>query len=250
LGFSSGLDDINTSPSQSPDVVRHFKMTMRFNLLIWTFFILTSCNLKEQQNVQLNKESSLFQVDTPQVKVDKAEQTLYDGYYDSLAKAYVDTSTLKGKREWIMNHFLIENTPSSSDYDTLFDITYDGFKDYVIGYYGQAGTGIKNRVKVFFYDPKNNCYILNEQLSDLPNPTFYIKQKKITGFYIGNGGGGGGRLEWLNGKWTTTKEFDVDKEGDTTKWIISYPLKRKNEIIVRPFQMIPPKDILETDIKW
>lgn len=206
--------------------------------------------MNEPQNIQSNNDSSSFHIDTSQLVIDKADQTSYDGVYDSLAKAHVDTSTLKGKREWIMNHFLIENSPSSSDYDTLFDITYDGFKDYVIGYYGQAGTGIKNRVKVFFYDPKNNCYILNEQLSDLPNPTFYIKQKKITGFYIGNGGGGGGRLEWIKNKWTTTKEFEVDNESDTTKWKISYPLKKKKEVIVRPYQMIPPEDILETNINW
>ncbi len=39
-----------------------------------------------------------------------------------------------------MNHFFIENAPSASDFDTLFDINYDGYKDYVIGYYAQAGT--------------------------------------------------------------------------------------------------------------
>jgi hypothetical protein len=221
---------------------------MRFNLIIWTFLILTSCKLKEQKNIQSTKDTSNFQVDTLQFKTNEADQSSYDGVYDSLDKAYVDTSTLKGKREWIMNHFLIENMPSSADYDTLFDLTYDGYKDYVIGYYGQSGTGIKNRVKIYFYSVKTKCYVLNEQLSDLPNPTFYIKQKKITGFYIGNGGGGGGRLQWINNKWTRTKEFEVHNEGDTTKWKISYPLKKKKEIKVKPFQMIPPDDILETTI--
>jgi len=43
----------------------------------------------------------------------------------------------------------------------------------------QAGTGIQNRIKVFFFESKKNDYILNEQLSDLPNPTFYINNKKI-----------------------------------------------------------------------
>ena len=104
------------------------------------------------------------------------------------------------------------------------------------------------QVKVYFYNVKTKFYILNEQLSDLPNPTFYIKEKKITGFYIGNGGGGGGRLQWINNKWTTTKEFEVHNEGDTTKWKISYPMKKKKEIKIKPFQMIPPDDILETNI--
>jgi hypothetical protein len=169
--------------------------------------------------------------------------------YDSLRNLKVDTTTLAGKREDIMNQFYIENDLVSPDYDTLIDLTYDGSKDYIIGYYGQSGTGIKNRVKVYFYNSKYNCYILNQQLSDLPNPTLYINKKKITGFYIGNGGGGGRLLEWLNNKWTTTKEFDVHNDGDTTKWKISYPLKKKTEIKVRPYQMIPPEDILENGIK-
>jgi len=149
-----------------------------------------------------------------------------------------------------MNHFLLENGLVSPDYDTLFDLTYDDLDDYIIGYYGKSGTGIKNRVNVYIYNQKRQCYMLDEQLSNLPNPTFYIKQKKITGFHIGNGGGGGQRLEWINKKWTMTKEFEVDKDGDTTKWKISYPLKKKNEVVVRPYQMIPPNEILETDIKW
>jgi len=221
---------------------------MRFNLIIWTSFILTSCNLKEQKYTQSIKDTSYSHIDTTQFTIDKVEEPTNTDPYDSLARAYVDTSTLKGKRQWIMNHFLSENRPSSPDFDTLFDLTYDGHQDYVIGYYGQAGTGIKNRVKVYFFDTKKNCYILNEKLSDLPNPTFYIKQKKITAFYIGNGGGGGGRLEWINSRWTATKEFDVDNEGDTTKWKISYPLKNKKEVIIQPYQMIPPNNILETNI--
>ena len=231
--------------------MRHFKTTMRLILIIGTFIILASCNLTERKSTQLTtKDSVTSQIDTTLSQNSSSGNSSFSDTYDSLARAYVDTSTLQGKRSWLMNRFLIENGLSSPDYDTLFDLTYDGFQDYVIGYYGKSGTGIKNRVKVYFFNQKKQSYFLDEQLSDLPNPTFYINQKKITGFYIGNGGGGGGRLEWINNKWTTTKEFDVDKEGDSTKWNISYPLKKKKKVIVRPFQMIPPEEILETDIKW
>ena len=222
---------------------------MRVLSTILAVLLLTNCNLTENKSTPPSvKDSSHIQADTLNANTNKIEDAVGTSAFDSLANAFVDTTTLKGKRQWIMNHFLIENNLSLPDYDTLFDLTYDGYNDYVIGYYGQAGTGIKNRVKVYFYNPKNKRYILDEQLSDLPNPTFYIKQKKITGFYIGNGGGGGGRLEWLNGKWTTTKEFDVHNEGDTTKWKISYPLKKKKEVLVQPYQMIPPENILETKV--
>jgi hypothetical protein len=224
---------------------------MRFALIIGILSVLTGCNSSEKKNIKSTKDASyLNAIDTIAKKENQIADTRYFSPYDSLANAIVDTTTLKGKREWIMNQFLIDETPSSPDFDTLFDLTYDSYKDYVIGYYGKSGSGIKNRVKVYFYNSKNKCYVLDEQLSDLPNPTFYIKQKKITGFYIGNGGGGGGRLEWLNGKWTTTKEFDVHNENDTTKWKINYPLKNKNKVIVRPYQMIPPDEILETNIDF
>lgn len=220
-------------------------------LIIGTVITLISCNSPERKNTQLTtKDSVISQIDTTLFKISSSGNSNYSDTYDSLARAYIDTSTLQGKRSWLINQFLIENGLVSPDYDTLFDLTYDGLKDYIIGYYGKSGTGIKNRVKIYLFNPKRHCYILDEQLSKLPNPTFYIKQKIITGFYIGNGGGRGGRLEWINNRWTITKEFDVDKEGDTTKWEINYPLKKKKEIIVRPFQMIPPEEILETDIKW
>ena len=151
---------------------------MRLILIIETFIILTSCNLTERKNTQLTtKDSVTSQIDTTLSQYSSTGNSSFSDTYDSLARAYVDTSTLQGKRSWLMNQFLIENGLSSPDYDTLFDLTYDGFQDYVIGYYGKSGTGIKNRVKVYLFKPKEECYILDEQLSDLPNPTFYIKQK-------------------------------------------------------------------------
>ena len=221
------------------------KTTMPVSLAFFILTILAACHMGEKRTIKLADDTNQHQIDTSMSIIHEAEDA--SGYYDSLEKAYVDTTTLKGKREWIMNQFIVQNMPSIADYDTLFDLTYDGNKDYVIGYYGPSGTGIKNRVKVYYFNTECKCYILDEELSDLPNPTFYIDKRKITGFYIGNGGGGGGRLEWINNKWTTTKEFEVDNEGDTTKWIINYPLRKKTEIIVRPFQGIPPEDILESD---
>jgi hypothetical protein len=211
---------------------------MRQSIFTLTILFLTSCNLADKKNIEKNQQTTNSKVD------------VFQNAYDSLATAFVDTSTLKGKRQLIMNHFLIDNGLQSSDFDTLFDVTYDGFKDYVIGYYGKSGTGIKNRVQVYFFDKKKDNYIFNEQLSNLPNPTFYINKKKITGFYIGNGGGSGSKLEWTSGKWTTTKEFDVDNEGDTTKWKINFPLTKKKNVIIRQYQMIPPNDILETKIDF
>ena len=224
---------------------------MRIPLIIGTVMPLTSCTLTDSKSTQRTiNDTAISQIDTTLSQTSGNGNSSSSDMYDSLAKVYADTSTLNGKRSWLMTQFLRENGLVSPDYDTLLDLTYDGRNDYIIGYHGKSGTGVKNRVKVYLFNPKRNSYILDEKLPNLPNPTFYINQKKITGFYIGNGGGGGSKFEWINNKWTLTKKFDVDKDVDTTKWEIRYPLKKKKEVLARTFQMIPPEEILETDIKW
>lgn len=170
--------------------------------------------------------------------------------YDSLQQVIIDTTTLAGKRENIMNHFIIDNSLSSEDYDTLLDMNYDGIEDYVIGYYGQMGTGIKNRIKVYLFDKNSKCYKLDTQLSGLSNPTFYLEQKKITAFYIGQGDGSGCKLEWINEQWITTKKFIVDSDNKNIIWNINYPLKDKPEELFLPYNMIPPAEVLETNIEY
>jgi hypothetical protein len=214
-------------------------------IIILTFTFFSSCNTTDKKSV--NQTNTVLKVDTLILVKQPANEIPQTDPYDSLANAKIDTTTLKGKREFIMNHFLIGNRPSSPDCDTLFDLNFDGQKDYVIRYYGQAGNGIKNRIQIFLYNKKHDCYIFNEQLSALPNPTFYIKQKKITSFYIA-GHGSGRRLEWINGKWTETKIFNVDSQENEGIWEIEYPLTKKKKKIKLPFEMIPPKEILETNI--
>jgi len=161
----------------------------------------------------------------------------------------VDETILKSKSQKLLKGFNAESKITSADYDTLIDLNYDNIKDFVIGYYGQSGSGIKNKVMVFIYDNKKHDYVLDKQLSDLSNPTFYIDKKTITEFYIGNGGGSGSKLEWINRKWIVTKAFDVDKNEIKTVWKVTYPLKQKTEYFAKQFESIPPNDILETKFK-
>lgn len=165
-------------------------------------------------------------------------------WIDSLKN--IDTSTLAGKRQYILNHYLTETFHGDFERDTLFDLNYDGAKDYVLHVYGQCGTGIKAGVEVYLYDQKHRHYIHDSTLSAIRNPTFYIDKKKITGFYLGHGAGSGMKLEWKKGKWTCTKSFEVDNQMDSSKWIIHYPLTNQTETLIGPYQMIPPKELLET----
>lgn len=85
----------------------------------------------------------------------------------------IDESILKAKSQQLLKNFNEENRITSADYDSLIDLNYDNIKDFVIGYYGQSGSGLKNRIRVYLYDIKKQDYVLNEQLSNLSNHILY-----------------------------------------------------------------------------
>src|SRR4051812_26137762 len=120
--------------------------------------------------------------------------------YDSLRTAKVDTSTPEGWRAHLITQFLLEASASGSAYDTAIDINYDGYKDYLIGFYYGSGTGLKNGVKVYTYMPKQKRYEEDTMLSMLPNATFYLAKHKITYFYLPFGVGHGGKFTFTGGR--------------------------------------------------
>lgn len=173
---------------------------------------------------------------------------LNSGSSDSTKSVPVDTSTLEGKRAYILDQFAADQGPVGPQYDTVVDMNYDGYDDYVIGFYYQSGTGIKNGAMVYIYDPHQNRYMQDTLLSYIANPTFYLKEKKITSFYLPYGFGTGRRLNFINGKWIETMLFSVDNKEDSSIWEIVYPLTKKKISIKKPYEMIPPKEILETNV--
>jgi hypothetical protein len=160
----------------------------------------------------------------------------------------IDTSSIQGKRDNIVRTFRIENPLAEEHPDTVFDLNYDGHDDLVLRYYGCCGTGIKNYIQAYIFNPEQNCFFYDTLISCLANPTFYMAKKKITGFYIAYGGGDGSQLEWISGSWMVTKQFSVCNELDSSKWQVVYPLRMDTIQIIRPYMMIPPSDILETNM--
>ena len=217
---------------------------MLFNI---ASIFLIGCNSREPKNVDHNNLNLHNEISTLLNKNDneRIKQFPIDYEIDSI----IDTSTLSGKRNFILYNFAPKSAVNQPDYYSLVDLNYDNYEDFIIGYYGATGTGFKHRIKVYLYNQETKSYLYCNQLSDLPNPSFYIQQKKITSFYIGAGGGSGEKLEWINKKWVRSKEFSVDNQGDSSIWKISYPLKNEVIFIKRPFVMIPPNDILEINIE-
>lgn len=199
-----------------------------------------SCNQANPPENKTNKTDSVF------MSSDSVKKNVKADTFDIML-AQTDTSTPEGKRQWFKISLLKELDPSGINYDTLLDLDYDGHPDYLIAYYAQAGTGIKNGIEVYLYNPDKENYRYNEMLSGIRNPSFFLNEKKITGFYLANGAGGGEMYRFIKGQWTITKEFYVDNNGDSSVWEIFYPQTNKMVKIVKPYAMVPPQDILPTD---
>lgn len=119
-------------------------------------------------------------------------------------------SSLRARSKAILQRLLDNGDLPSDAQDTLIDLNHDGYKDVLIEYYGRSGTGIKNRVMAFLYDPRSKRFQECPELSDLANPTFYFKEKIITGYYIGNGGGYAAKLKWQGRSLLRVEVIDVD----------------------------------------
>lgn len=207
------------------------------------FLLLCSCS--DQKQELENKNSEDIQ-ETTQTNQPLPESEF--SHYDSLKTALVDTTTLAGKREFILNQFLISNEPHGPDFDTLFDLNYDQFEDYVIGFTYPSGTGIKNGIEVYLYNKTGNSYLHDSLLSDLANPSFYLDDKMITGFYLGHGGGHGVQLERIKNKWVATKRFSVSyDENKQSIWYITLPLTGKKTEILHQYEDVPPEEILRNE---
>lgn len=217
---------------------------MKMIIYILILMVFVSCDSTDKNKIRIDSEKNIL--DTSIIE----ENTLYPNFPskspDTVLVVKNSVVKLESIRKNIKTQFLFENPLMILIRDTIIDFNYDGEKDYVIDYYESVNTGISNKSNIYIFNKKKNNYIFDEIISDISNPTFYIDQKKITGFYIGYGSGDGIKLEWINDEWMTTKEFEVENEGDSSKWIIYFPRKEKTEIIIKPFEMIPPNDILES----
>lgn len=207
------------------------------------FGLLLSCTTKtslksgELVSVQEITAEEVELVETDTVVVEHVD------FYDSLEKVIVDTTSLKGKRDFILRDFHL-NSAHTYVSDTLFDVNYDNHEDFIIARYGCCGTGLKYGMEVNLYDEICKCYVHDDQLSKLPNLSVYMDEGKLTSFYLANGAGDCEEYSWIDGTWTLTKSIGVDNNGKSSVWRIEYPLENKEEEVALPYQMVPPKELL------
>lgn len=163
------------------------------------------------EKTQKHLPDSSTMVEKPyQDKVDGSDEVKdYCAFVDSMIGVKFDSSTIEGKAKHIVNLFNIDMCEKMmcSSGDSLLDLNYDGFKDLVIYFYYAAGTGMKNGMKAYLFNKKSMNFEWDSVLSSLQNPSFYLKDKEITAFYIGHGGGNASLYGWKNNKWDVSKYY-------------------------------------------
>lgn len=216
-------------------------MTKPFFLLTLTLILLTaSCN----ETISSKEKAKQTDVQTSTEEVD-----LEDLILDSLKKMSFDTNTYNGKLDYIRNLVAMELFPMEVNDDTLFDLNFDGIDDLVFSYYAQAGTGRKEGMFVYLNKGTKNIFEKDSLLSSIRNPSFFLKKKKITGYYLAHGGGECIELKFFNKKWNISKLVSVDNHEENSRWICTFPEKNSSKTYNLPYDYIPPSEIIEVEKK-
>ena len=113
----------------------------------------------------------------------------------------------------------------------LIDLNYDTYNDLVI-YRPGCGTGHLIIIDVYYYYPQTRKFVYDNQLSEITNPSFYLSDSLITGFYIGHGGGNCISLRWNENSWKTSETITIEPtEMDYLKWKVI--IKNHQTMIVK-----------------
>lgn len=173
--------------------------------------------------------------------------------YKSVTKQLPPDSLLISKKvDSIVEKFNKVNYPLVQALKSeLIDLNYDGKKDLVIHYYGMAGTGLKNRIAVYFYDQLKSNFAFDKELSLLMNPSFYLAHKMITSFYVANGGGDGLVLQWSGTRWDTLKYFVFTPASnqDEDQWEVKMKSDYRDTVFYTNRFVVPDTSLIPNEYK-
>jgi hypothetical protein len=222
---------------------------MNLKISLCLLILAVGCTIKD---VPREKEADV-EMDSSEMKnlrVDEVDKVSVDdevSALDSIRAVVIDTSTLEGKRNYILREFNLSMDPMGALYDTLIDLNYDSKLDYVIGTHPQSGSG--EGMEVYLYNSALNCYLRDPLLSSMLNPSLYLNEKRVTSFYLGYGSGSGDEYEWKANKWVKTKEISMINHGSSSVWKIMDVSTGKRKEVISRYDRIPPAEVLRTKYK-
>jgi hypothetical protein len=157
--------------------------------------------------------------------------------------SHSQTLTMRKQAETIISKLKNNYEYSPGARDTLIDLNGDNCKDLLIEYYGESGTGLKNRIKVYLYDKSKKDFLLCKQLDYLANPSFYFDTKIVAGYYLANGGGNATKMKWDGLRLDTIEHINIDvitKANDVSFKLTAYNyLTKKKTIQTLPLMKLP-----------
>jgi hypothetical protein len=212
---------------------------------------LLGCETKERERLgyfATADEMLKIEVEVPQL-VEQVDTLVAAAIVIPVVEVKIDTSTLEGKREYLLREFNLANGPVGAMYDTILDLNFDAHLDFVIGTHAMVGNGFRTGIEAFIYTPDCGCYLRDSVLSNMRNPSFYFAEKKISSFYISYSSGSGEEFEWIDGEWAQTKEMKMVNHGNSTVWNISNLLTGIDKKVALPYQSTPPAEVLKTNFK-
>lgn len=137
---------------------------------------------------------------------------------------------IQGKAS-IVTHYLsdIGKYPETG-LDTLIDLNGDCYPDILIESYSLNATGEGNGVDIVMYDPVKKMFDTSAIIT-LPNPSFNFKNRTVTSYYIGNGGGYAIKYEWKGYSLRLLEEYDIKiTETPTLSFNFNYVNKTTGKI--------------------
>jgi hypothetical protein len=88
--------------------------------------------------------------------------------------------------------------------DTFMDVNGDGYKDFVLNWYGMNGNWLKNFSDVYVFRKQSGDF---QNFINFYNPSFYPLEKKVIGIYYG----APGQVDMYKYQWIKDTALEVEK---------------------------------------
>jgi len=190
-------------------------MKQIFYILLIT---LASCNSTSKSDIKHKKKQRLTLFKPCTKESQKEDLTENERYLNTRNKLVPFKFTSEIKRTNDSNIKLPINIEEeygviNPDF-ALLDFNKDGYDDLFFEYYGIAGTGEKNIIDIYFFDPIENRY--SDSCFSITNPSFFFDKDIITSYYYGLGGGRATKYQIINEKLELIECIEIDINSSDT----------------------------------
>lgn len=209
----------------SPLSLAPLKMKRVLNLALFTIL---SCQPNPQQDVKdAEKSPSSLQQSTTEPSTKESRKSFAPTLAKkSTSKALSDNQNYLKTRKELSPYSFTSEIRSLKDIDqklpfhlnekyaplypdfALLDFNKDGHLDLFFEYYGLSGSGEKNCIDIYFFEPSLNKFA--DSCMTLVNPSYFYNDDIISSYYYGLGGGQAHKYQIKNGRLDLIESIEID----------------------------------------